>query len=153
MDTNKVNFWISINAENFSPEVLPVVKSRLEKMDDNQMMYLQNASFKKPSTIFLIAFLIGWERFFLKDVVLGIVKVITGYGCGIWWLIDIFTAKKRARNYNFQQFQKLTALSGGEQVPYASTPQTNHAAADNNTEFTQYQNVVEPENNLSKRRS
>ena len=116
MDNNQINMWISINAEKFNPNDLPIIKATLEQMDNNQMMFLQGAEFKKPSTIFIIAFLLGWERFFLDDVGLGIVKVITGYGCGIWWLIDIFSAKNRAKNYNFQQFQKATSAFGGGMV-------------------------------------
>ena len=112
MDSNQVNFWLSINAECFAPEALQTIKSNLEQMNDNQMMYLQNASFEKPSTILLIAIFLGWERFWLNDIALGIVKIITAYGCGIWWLADIFTAKKRAQIYNFQQFQKLIMLAG-----------------------------------------
>ena len=112
MDANQINFWISINAENFAPEALPVVKGKLEQMDDTQMIFFQTVSFKKPSTILLIAIFLGWERFLLGSIGLGILKVITGYGCGIWWLIDVFTAKKRARKYNFKQFQKLTLFVG-----------------------------------------
>jgi len=113
MDPNQINFWLSLNAENFAPETLPVIRGKLEQMDNSQMMFLQNTSFKKPSTILIIAIFLGWERFFLNDIALGIVKFITGYGCGIWWLIDLFTAKKRAQKYNFQQFQKLTGFAGG----------------------------------------
>jgi len=112
MDTNQVNFWLSVNAENFAPETLPIIRGRLEQMNDNQMMYLQSTSFQKPSIILLIAIFLGWERFWLNDIALGIVKIITFYGCGIWWLVDIFTAKTRAQKYNFQQFQQLTAFAG-----------------------------------------
>lgn len=120
MDSNQVNFWLSLNAEKFAPETLPAIKSKLEQMDDTQMMYLQSVSFKKPSTIFLIALIFGLERFLLNDIALGIVKVITGYGCGIWWLIDIFSAKKRAYKYNFEQFQKTTVMASGNGIPFSS---------------------------------
>jgi TM2 domain-containing membrane protein YozV len=113
MDSNQINIWLSVNVEKFNSADLPAIKAVLEQMDNNQLMFLQNADFKKPSTIFLIAFFLGWERFFLNDVGLGIVKVITGYGCGIWWLIDIFSAKARARKYNFKQFQKVTSPNFG----------------------------------------
>ena len=113
MDKNQVNLWLSVNAENFAPENLPTIKSILEQMNDNEMMYLQSVSFKKPSTILLIALLIGWERFFIGSIVLGILKVMTCYGCGIWWLIDVITAKNRTKKYNFEQFQKATALASG----------------------------------------
>jgi hypothetical protein len=39
-------------------------------------MLLQSIKLQKPQTIFLIALLLGWERFLLGDIGLGIVKVI-----------------------------------------------------------------------------
>jgi len=155
MDNNQVNFWLSINAANFAPEVLPTVRGKLEQANDTQMMYLQSVSFKKPSTILLIAIFLGWERFFLNDIALGIVKVITGYGCGIWWLIDLFTAKKRAQKYNFEQFQKTTGMmGGGGSTPnngYTPTPSaTEQTPANNNiivnAEMQPQQYVATPEN-------
>jgi len=113
MEQNQVNMWLSMNANKFRQQDLAFVKNKLEAMSDDSIMYLPSASLKKPSTIFLIALLLGWERFLLDDIGLGILKIITGYGCGIWWLIDIFTAKERAKKYNFQQFQKATAFVGG----------------------------------------
>jgi hypothetical protein len=105
-----VSVWLSINAENFCPEDIIVVKGKLEKMDVNQFLIVQSASFEKPATILLIAILLGWERFWLDDILLGILKIITCYGCFVWWFIDIFTAKKRAKKYNFNKFMKLTAI-------------------------------------------
>jgi hypothetical protein len=103
-----VNVWLSMNAENFRPEDLMIIKDKLEKMDANQFMFVQCASFEKPTTILIIAILLGWERFWLDDIGLGILKLVTCYGCLIWWLVDIFTAKDRAKKYNFQRFMKLT---------------------------------------------
>jgi hypothetical protein len=110
MDSNQVSMWLSMNAEMFRPQDLISIKTTLGSMSDEQLMYLHNASYQKPSTILLIAIFLGWERFFLDDIVLGILKVLTGYGCLIWWLIDIFSAKDRACKYNFKQFQKLIAF-------------------------------------------
>ncbi|MDR2835719.1 MAG: TM2 domain-containing protein [Bacteroidales bacterium] len=110
MDKSQVNMWLSMNAENFNLQDLTVIRGKLEQMEDDKLMFLQSASFQKPSTILLIAILLGWERFWLDDIGLGIVKIITCYGCLIWWLIDILSAKDRAKKYNFQQFSKLTSF-------------------------------------------
>jgi hypothetical protein len=63
----QVNVWLSMNAENFRPEDIMVIRGKMEKMDANQFMIVQCASFEKPSTILLIAILLGWERLWLDD--------------------------------------------------------------------------------------
>ena len=41
---------------------------------------------------------------------MGVVKVITCYGCGIWWLIDIFSAQRRTYEYNYKKFNEALML-------------------------------------------
>ena len=108
MEKSKVDMFIGMNAENFNPQDLMMIKEKLEKMEDDKFFMVQGAEFQKPSTIFLIAILLGWERFWLDDVALGIVKILTFNGCFIWWLVDIISAKERAKKYNFKKFTQVT---------------------------------------------
>lgn len=110
MEKQKVDMFIGMNAENFTPQDLMIIKEKLEKMDDDKLFVLQGIEFQKPSTIFLIAILLGWERFWLDDTALGILKLITFYGCFVWWLVDIFSAKDRAKKYNFKKFTQATSF-------------------------------------------
>ncbi len=42
---------------------------------------------------------LGVDRFYLGYTVLGIVKLVTAGGCGIWWLIDlILIATKKLKD-------------------------------------------------------
>jgi hypothetical protein len=49
-------------------------------------------------------------RFWLDDIALEIVKMVTFNGCMIWYIIDILSAKERAKNYNFKKFTKVTSM-------------------------------------------
>ncbi len=111
MEQQKVDMFVGLNHENFNQQDLIMVKQQLEKLDDSKFYLIQGTSFQKPTTILLIAILLGWERFWLEDIGLGILKIITCYGCLIWWLIDIFSAQDRARKYNFKKFTEATMLA------------------------------------------
>jgi hypothetical protein len=111
MEKSKVDMYIGLNAENFNPHDLMIVKEKLEQMEDDKFFLVQGVELQKPSTIFLIAILLGWERFWLGDVGLGILKIVTFYGCLIWWLVDIFSAKDRAKKYNFTKISKVLSMA------------------------------------------
>ena len=111
MDQQKVDMFIGLNNEDFNPIDLMTVKQKLEQMDDSKFFLIQGTTFQKPTTIFLIAILLGWERFWLEETGLGILKIVTCYCCFIWWLVDIFTAKDRARKYNFKKFMNATMMA------------------------------------------
>jgi hypothetical protein len=106
----KVDMFIGLNAENFHPHDLMIIKDKLEKMNDDKFFLIQGVELQKPSTILLIAIILGWERFWLDDVGLGILKIVTFYGCLIWWLVDIFSAKERAKKYNYSKIGKIISM-------------------------------------------
>ena len=99
------------NGECFDSLQVPEIQKLLEAVPDEKASLVLGASFQKPTGILIIAILLGWERFFLDDIGLGVAKVLTGYGCGIWWLIDIFSAKKRAQAYNYKKLQEALMLA------------------------------------------
>ena len=102
--------FLSMNSGNFKQTDLMMIKEKLEKLEDDKFSLIQGLNFQKPDTIFLIAILLGWERFWLNDVALGIIKVITFYGCLVWWLVDIFSAKERTYKYNLQQINQALSF-------------------------------------------
>ena len=102
-----IQSFLMKNGECFETFGLPEIQKRLEAVDDSSSGVVLGLSLQKPTIILIIAILLGWERFFLDDIALGIVKIITCYGCGIWWLIDIFTAKKRTYDYNYKKLNEV----------------------------------------------
>lgn len=103
MEKSKIDMYLGMNSDNFTQSDLMVLKQQLEKVDDNNFFMVQSSELQNPNTIFMIAVLLGWERFWLDDTAMGILKVLTCGGCGIWWFIDMFSAKERARKYNFNK--------------------------------------------------
>lgn len=110
MEKSKVDFFLAANSDKFEPSALMQVKEILGKANENELMALSSVSYWNPTIILVIAIFLGWERLFLNDIGLGILKIVTCYGCGIWWLIDLFTAVDRTKKYNFKKFMEAAAI-------------------------------------------
>jgi TM2 domain-containing membrane protein YozV len=80
-------------------------------LSDSQKMIFQSqyGSERKDRGTGLILAVFGWDRLWLGDIGLGVLKYITAGGCGIWWLVDIFTAGSRCDSYNRQKAQEIVA--------------------------------------------
>jgi TM2 domain-containing membrane protein YozV len=50
---------------------------------------------------------LGIDRFMLGDTGLGIAKLLTCGGFGIWTIVDLFTVMGRSRDYNFNKIQLM----------------------------------------------
>ena len=110
MKQELVQAFMLKNGECFDMMAVQDVQNKLMEIDDSKSAMLMGLSLQKPTVMLIIAIVLGWERFFLDDIVMGVVKVITCYGCGIWWLIDIFTAQKRTYEYNYKKFTETFML-------------------------------------------
>jgi hypothetical protein len=73
-----------------------------KSLTDSQRMVFnqQYSSDKKDRGTAVLLSLFWYDRIWLGDVTLGILKLVTAGGCGIWGLIDVFTAANRADEYN-----------------------------------------------------
>ncbi len=110
MKPELVQAFLLKNGECFDMMALQEVQNKLSELDDSKSALLMGLSLQNPTLILIIAILLGWERFFLDDIGLGLVKVITCYGCGIWWLIDIFSAQRMTYEYNDKKFIEVLML-------------------------------------------
>lgn len=87
-------------------KLLPI--NSIEYISKNKII-LQNVVLYNPSmALFLSIFLgcLGLDRFYIQDYIIGIAKLVTGGGCGLWWLIDIFIIKKATRQRNLHNVLK-----------------------------------------------
>ena len=81
--------------------------------DMNKMIFqTQYASEKKDRGTGVLLALFMYDRIWLGDTALGIIKILTAGGCGIWWIIDIFTAGTRCDDHTRRKAQEISqALS------------------------------------------
>lgn len=93
-------------------EISAVELAMLTKdLDEGEKMIFQTqfASVRKDRGTAVILALFLYDRIWLGDTALGILKLLTGGICGIWMLIDLFTAGSRCDEYNRKKAQEIVA--------------------------------------------
>ena len=103
--SSNVEQYLTTNAKYFPEEKVPVLRNKLAAMDAGRFSTVSAISLKDPTVILIVALLVGAlgvDRFMLGQIGLGIAKVLTLGGLGIWVIIDWFTATKRAKEANFE---------------------------------------------------
>ena len=104
------NLLLSTYGKYFPEERFADVKTILENMSEDKQATLAMAEFRDPTISLIISLLgggLGIDRFYIGDTGLGIAKLLTCGGLGIWSIIDWFLIMSAVREKNFQ---KLLAL-------------------------------------------
>lgn len=77
-------------------------------MDDSKSTMLFAQQFKDPTTsliISIVAGAFGIDRFIIGDTGIGIGKLLTLGGCGIWTIVDWFMIQDATRQKNMEMLQ------------------------------------------------
>ncbi len=110
MDAQKVDMFLMVSAKYFEGFQLTAIREKLLRVDDTKLLQLQAANFKDPITMLIISILgghFGIDRFLIGDVGLGVVKLLTCGGLGVWTIIDWFLIMGRTREMNMQRLALL----------------------------------------------
>lgn len=106
MDSN--TNMLLVNAAKYFPEVnMPSIREALEHMDPQKANMILAQDYKDPTIALIISAIIGAygiDRFYIGDTMMGILKLLTAGGCGIWWIIDIFLIMGATKEKNYQKF-------------------------------------------------
>lgn len=108
MDSSKVDMFMMSNSKFFDEHQLLQIRERLVNLDDNYWGKLQILQLKDPTTTLIISILIGAlgiDRFYIGDTGLGIAKLLTCGGLGIWTLVDWFIIMGATRDKNFEKMR------------------------------------------------
>ncbi|MBT8228770.1 MAG: TM2 domain-containing protein [Bacteroidia bacterium] len=100
MDVQKVDLFLLTKGNNFESIDLPYVREQLIKMDEEKWPRLQAMHFKNPMAMLIISLLagpLGVDRFLIGDIGLGVGKLITCGGFGVWAIVDWFLIMQATR--------------------------------------------------------
>tara|TARA_B110000285_G_scaffold234506_1_gene311730 strand:+ start:375 stop:683 length:309 start_codon:yes stop_codon:yes gene_type:complete len=98
------------NGKFFEIHQINTIKDRLNEVDDSKWAMLSTAQFKDPTTTLIVSLLVGSlgiDRFMIGDTGLGIGKLLTCGGMGLWTIIDWFMIQKATREANMKQIQQF----------------------------------------------
>lgn len=110
MEAQKVDMFIMANSKFFEGNHLNLIRERLITLDDAKWPMVQTVQLKDPTTSLIISILagsLGIDRFMIGDTGLGIGKLLTCGGFGIWAIIDWFMIQDATREKNMQKMQQL----------------------------------------------
>jgi TM2 domain-containing membrane protein YozV len=108
MEAQKVDMFIMTNAKFFENYQINSIRDRLIAMDDSKWAMVSTMQFKDPTVSLIVSILVGSlgiDRFIIGDTGLGIGKLLTCGGLGIWAIIDWFLIMPATREKNMQKIQ------------------------------------------------
>jgi TM2 domain-containing membrane protein YozV len=110
MEAQKVDMFIMTNSKFFEGHFLAQIRERLLQVDESKWVLLQTLQFKDPTTLIIVSLLggsLGIDRFMLGDTGLGVGKLLTCGGFGIWTIVDWFMIMGATREKNMQKLQQV----------------------------------------------
>lgn len=110
MDVQSVDQYLLLNQKYFPEEKLMFLKERLLQLNETQFSSLYYIQFKDPLVLLIISIFLGnlgVDRFMLNDTGLGILKLLTCGGFGIWTIIDWVFIMNKTKEYNLNKIMSL----------------------------------------------
>lgn len=103
MDANKVDQILMMHSSKLSTEYVNVLRDNLLACDNEGKAQVLMAQLKDPTLSLILSIFgggLGIDRFYIGDAGLGIGKLLTCGGMGIWALIDIFLIMDATKRKN-----------------------------------------------------
>lgn len=109
MEKNQASQLIALYGGRFPEYALRDIYTQLENMDFSEAS-IRMAHTKDPIVVLLISIFLGQfgiDRFYIGDTTMGVLKLITCGGCGIWTIIDWFLIMGDTKNKNYNKINEI----------------------------------------------
>ena len=110
MDTQKVDMFMLANGNNFPEEMNTIIRERLLAVDDSKWGVISSLQFKNPTVALVLSIILGCygiDRFYIGNIGMGVGKLVTCGGLGIWAIVDWFLISNATREVNAQKLQSF----------------------------------------------
>jgi TM2 domain-containing membrane protein YozV len=110
MEQQKVDMFLAVNSKFFESHLIPQIHDMLTKADESKYLMIQTVNLKDPTTMLIVSLFgghLGIDRFMIGDTGLGVAKLLTCGGIGIWTIVDFFLIMGRTREVNFLNLQRV----------------------------------------------
>jgi TM2 domain-containing membrane protein YozV len=105
---SKADMYLTANAKCFQSFQIAQIRERLLNMDESKWVMIQSIPLKDPQTSLLLSIFLGAygvDRFYIGHTGMGVGKLLTCGGLGIWTIIDWFQIQSSTRIANFEKIQ------------------------------------------------
>ena len=109
MEQSKIDMFIMSNNGKFTPQQFSVIREKLATLPDEKAVVVMSNQYYDSTTMLILSIILGSygvDRFLLGDIGLGVLKLLTCGGCGIWTIVDWFSVKQRTYDSNFKKFNE-----------------------------------------------
>ena len=109
MEQSKIDMFIMSNNGKFTPQQFSVIREKLATLPDEKAVIVMSNQYYDSTTMLILSIILGSygvDRFLLGDIGLGVLKLLTCGGCGIWTIVDWFSVKQRTYDSNFKKFNE-----------------------------------------------
>jgi TM2 domain-containing membrane protein YozV len=109
METYQKEQLMALYSNRFSVANLSEVDHKFDTLD-YKMASVALVQMKDPTLSLILSILVGVygvDRIYIGEVGLGVLKLITCGGLGIWWLVDLFFIIELTKTKNYETLMSL----------------------------------------------
>lgn len=108
-DKQSVDMFLMTNGQYLPFEhVVPIKQKLYDLKDESKWFMVSTLQFKDPTIVLLLSLFFGGfgvDRFYIGDIGMGVIKLLTCGGLGIWTIVDWFIIMSTTKKANYNNLK------------------------------------------------